>query len=467
MQITLYSGFSKRPNSSKQPSTGTVVTATLKDRTSIENPTFLLAAGLSAYENITAVKWDSRYYFVTDVISVHNGLTEIVCNLDRGATFKTQIGNTSAFIERSASGFSDDIRDENVMTTAETFTDEYGGTSCFPSSLGTGVIVVALANVAPTRASGGTAGLAYFDAPGGTYTISNLMRALYANDVISSIEKIFTKPYDAILSVRYIPGFTCTDLMNTGKWDDSTILYFGDYAYTIDYVQPIGTGPWTYSKTFAFDLDTQNHYAAYKWRNFEPYSTWTMFLPFYGTVNIPANEYINTIYPTLLKIKMTVDLTTGELVYSRYRTQTIGQSTEDVLAQEYRTSIGVDVPIQGANRDMLAFTSDIVTGAGSVALMLASGGSAAGAVAAGAGYAARAVVDIAQQNYLTAGSFNAHGTQIATAEQNAIYLTQSGYNTQATPIQYASVLGGPFMKSDLISNHSGYIKCRNASVQMN
>lgn len=467
MQITLFSGFSKRPNSTKQPTSGTNVDVTLKESTSIETPTFILSGGVSSYENITAVKWGSRYYFVNDVVSVHNGITELSCNIDRLATFKTAIGSTSTFIERSASNYSADIRDEHVMTTDETFVDEYGGYSLFPSALSTGVIVVALANIAPTRASGGTAGLAYFDAPGGTYTISNLMQALYDSNVINAITKILVKPYDAILSVRYIPGFTTTDLTNSTKFTNGTLLYFGDFAYTIDNIKPTGTGPWTYTKTFSFDLSVQKHFGSYVWRNFEPYSTWTMFLPFYGTITIPANEYINTTNPTLLKIKATIDLTTGELVYTRYRSFTVGGITTDVLAQEYRTTIGVDIPIQGTNRDMLSFTSDIITGAGSVALMLASGGSSAGAIAIGASSAGRALVDIAQQNYLTAGSFNAHGTQIATAETNEIFLTQSGYETQATPVNYASSIGGPFMEQDLISNHSGYIKCRNASVQMN
>lgn len=470
MQITLYSGFSKRPNSTLQPTGGTTVTVTLKERTSIENPTFLLAAGLSSYENITAIKWGSRYYFVSDITSVHNGLTEIACNIDRGATFKTQIGNTNAFIERCATGYDGGIRDDHVVTTSTTYsyTDLTGG-ALTPSSLSTGIIALTLANISPSKATGGTSQIVYFDAAGGTYGISQLMNALYDNSVISAIEKILNKPYDAILSVRYLPGFTTADLLAlTTLFSSSNILYFGDHAYsgTINTVKTIGTGPWVYTTSFEFSLQNARKYTTYNWRNFEPYATWSMFLPFYGNISIPAQEYLGrtgTNYANLV-IKATIDLTTGELVYSRYRKEYSTGTPVSYLMQEYRTTIGVEIPIQGGNRDMLSFASDIVAGVGSVALMIASGGSMAGAVAAGAASGTHAIMDVAQQNIATVGSFNAHGTQIATAENTNIQLTVVGFETQTDPSNYAAAIGAPFMQNDVISNHSGYIKCNNASV---
>ena len=471
MQITLYSGFSKRPNSTKQPSTGTVVTATLKERTSIENPVFTLGAGLSSYADVTAVKWDSRYYFVTDITSVHNGVSEIACIIDRGATFKTQIGGTNAFIERCATGHSYDLRDDHILTTNVNFFESFSGGQLFPSALSNGIIALTLANISPSKATGGTSQIVYFDAGGGTYGISQLMQALYDNGVIQSIEKILNKPYDAILSVRYIPGFTTSDLLAmTTLFDDSNILYFGDHAYTgtINVVKTIGTGPWVYTKSYEFDISSNAHFSIYKWRNMAPYSKWDMFLPFYGTISIPADEYVDTSGQGLtnLVIKARIDLTTGEIVYTRYRKRYVAGVATEYYVQEYRTTAGVDVPIQGANRDMLSFSSDLISGVGSVALLLASGGSAAGAVAAGAASGTRAIMDVAQQNIMTAGSFNAHGTQICTAEPNNVYLMQTGFETQTTPTAYENVIGAPLMENDLISNHSGYVKCINASVSL-
>lgn len=470
MQITLYSGFSKRPNSTLQPTGGTTITATLKERTSIENPTFLLAAGLSSYENITAVKWGSRYYFVSDISSIHNGLTEIACNIDRGATFKTQIGNTNAFIERCASGHSYNLRDEMLFTTCENFFEQQAGGQLLPTTLDKGVIAVTHACVVPSTASGSTTGIAYFDASGGTYGISQLIDALYDSSVSASIEKILNKPYDAIMSARFIPGFTTTDLlaMTGQKFVSFNSLMLGDHAYNMWCVLPKNPGPWTYTQTYEFNISSMAHFNIYSWRNLPPYSKWDMFLPFYGTVSIPADEYLLATDGGLtnLVIKATVDLTTGELVYTRFRKHYVGGVATSYYAQEYRTTIGVETVIQGNNRDMLGFASDVVTGAGTVALMVASGGSAAGAIAAAAGAGTRAIMDVAQQNIITAGSFNAHGTQIALAEPNDIYLMQTGFETQTTPTAYENVIGAPLMESDTISNHAGYIKCMNASVSI-
>lgn len=469
MQITLYSGFSKRPNSTKQPTSGTNVDVTLKESTSIETPTFILSGGVSSYENITAVKWGSRYYFVTDITSVHNGITELACTLDRMATFKTEIGATSAYIERCYTNHSYVLRDEYTLTTSTNFLESYSGGQLFPSALSTGVIALTLANISPSQATGGTSQIVYFDASGGTYAISQLMNALYDNSVISAIEKILNKPYDAILSVRYIPGFTSTDLLGMTGYSSSNILYFGDHAYsgTINTIKTTGSGPWVYTKSYEFDLSTNAHYSIYKWRNLAPYSKWDMFLPFYGTVSIPADEYIDVSGGLVtLVIKARIDLTTGEIVYTRYRKKYVAGVSTEYIAQEYRTTCGVEIPIQGSNRDALAFSAELAVAAGAVGIMVATGGVTVPLMGTAAGASGKAFIDAYQQNILTAGAFNAHGTQICTAEPNNVYLMQTGFETQTTPTSYESEIGAPLMEVDTISNRPGYIKCDHASVQM-
>lgn len=473
MTITLYTGFAKRVNSTKQPTSGTDVTVRLKDATSIEQPAFELSGGVSSYEGVTALKWGSRYYFVDDITSDLNGVTTIKATLDRGATYKTEIGATEAFIERCVDG-NLTLRDEHIVTTDKTFcvSDISAAYDLTPSAYNKAIIAVSLANIEPVQATGGTSEIVYFDASGGTYSIRQLMAALYDGSVKTALEKLFVKPYEAILAVKYIPGFTCSDLYNTGHFSSDTSLFFGDHQFNgINTYKPTGAGPWVYTESWEFDLNYSAYYGSAVWRNLEPYSTWSVFLPFYGNIAIPAQEYINNhnynVTKCTLLIKATIDLTTGELVYTRYRKFYYSGGTKvEYIAQEYRTNIGVEIPIQSANRDMLSFTSDLITGAGSVALMMASGGSTAGLVAMGASTVSKAVVDVANQHYQTAGSFNAHGTQICTAEPRGVTLIQTGYITQADPDDYKDVIGIPYMQSDTISNHSGFIKCANATVSM-
>ena len=473
--VTFYTNFSKRVNSTLRPTGGTNLSVLLKEETSIEKPTFILSGTVSTFTGYNYALWDGRYYYVTDVRIQTNGVVAIDCDMDKLATFKTEIGSSKQFIERCVDG-NGNLRDDFISTTCETYSisDISATATLTPSTYDKGIIVLTLANISPSKATGGTSQIVYFDASGGTYGISQLMNALYDTGVIQSIEKIMNKPYDAILSVKYIPGFTSADLLYfTTLFSASNILYFGDHAYsgTINTIKTIGSGPWVYSESWEYDLNYSARYGPYVWRNLEPYSTWSLYLPFYGNITIPAQEYINCTETNVVRcnllIKSTIDLTTGELVYIRYRKKYYsGGTTSTEIAQEYRTNIGIEIPLQSSNRDMLSFASDIIAGVGSVALMVASGGSAAGVVAMGASSAAKAVVDVAQQNYMTAGSFNAHGTQISTAEPTGLHLIQTGFLTQTDPGTYKDQIGIPYMKADTISNHSGYIKCGNASVDI-
>lgn len=95
--ITAYT-FSKRINSTKQPTglTGTDYSVVLKDRTSYENPVFLLSSGTLPTFNY--VQWGTWYYFVDDIVIERNDLYNVKCSLDVLATYKTEIGATAAFV---------------------------------------------------------------------------------------------------------------------------------------------------------------------------------------------------------------------------------------------------------------------------------------------------------------------------------------------------------------------------------
>ena len=125
MNIKVYTSFTKRRNSTKVPSSGgTRKTVTLKEGTSIENPTFLLAGDLFTVDYVEAF---GHYYFVDDVVSVRNGLTEIKCSMDPLATHKTAIGNYTALIERSDYHYDISYPDPAVSIMNEMHCDDTAG----------------------------------------------------------------------------------------------------------------------------------------------------------------------------------------------------------------------------------------------------------------------------------------------------------------------------------------------------
>ena len=84
MAITVYfANIAKRRNSTLQGTFTTSFDCTLKAACSVDRPTFLVSAASMPYN---MAKWDDRYYFIDDVVSVRNGQWEVSCVLDVLAT---------------------------------------------------------------------------------------------------------------------------------------------------------------------------------------------------------------------------------------------------------------------------------------------------------------------------------------------------------------------------------------------
>lgn len=96
MPTVSFGTFSKRRNSTKQPvSLSDQRTVRLKETTSVDHPTFILTGDQFAYNY---AQWGSRYYFIEDIRSAHNGLTEVDCVLDVLATYKTEILASTQYV---------------------------------------------------------------------------------------------------------------------------------------------------------------------------------------------------------------------------------------------------------------------------------------------------------------------------------------------------------------------------------
>ena len=137
MVIECYSGFSKKPNSTKQPSGGSSKTVRLKDNCSVLNPVFLLN-GYDLSHNY--VKWGSRYYYIDDIVIVANDLAEYHCSTDALATFKSYIGASTQYILRSASAYNGRIVDNYYPALAKNTHEANMITSPFDKSAGTYII---------------------------------------------------------------------------------------------------------------------------------------------------------------------------------------------------------------------------------------------------------------------------------------------------------------------------------------
>ena len=103
MSHTIYAGkIAKRRNSTLQPTLTDSYDVLLKSPTSLHAPTFTISAASFDYNYL---KWDDRYYFITDVVSRNNSLWEVSAVCDVLATFKADILASTQFVSySSASG---------------------------------------------------------------------------------------------------------------------------------------------------------------------------------------------------------------------------------------------------------------------------------------------------------------------------------------------------------------------------
>ena len=103
---TLYSGFNKKLNSTRQPSGGTVYPCLIKKDTDFKNP--ILEIQASDLSGVNYMKFNGEYFYVTSLISHRTGIWEVAGQRDPMATYKAQIGSTSGFM---LYGGGDDVSD--------------------------------------------------------------------------------------------------------------------------------------------------------------------------------------------------------------------------------------------------------------------------------------------------------------------------------------------------------------------
>ena len=102
--VTLCNNSSPNEKIGKTLSTGTSFTCSLKDGTSILKPTLQLRsddASLAGF-NYMKIEEFNRYYFIDDIVSLHNYQWEISGHVDVLETYKVPILANKAVIRRQA-----------------------------------------------------------------------------------------------------------------------------------------------------------------------------------------------------------------------------------------------------------------------------------------------------------------------------------------------------------------------------
>lgn len=451
MTITYWTNFSKRKNSTKQATTGTDLTVKLKEECSIINPIFQSATMPANTNYIYVADW-ARYYFVTNVVYITNTIKEFSCEVDVLASFKSAIGSSVAHIAYSSTGWDKDLTDGRIAIKG-TKTIYHDSKSVGLSSNGCYII-----GVVNNDSDGKLGGLSYYRISGSE--LARLIDNMMKKDFFDNVQEYFAgSPMDFIQSCIWVPvdgtGFVGTLKLNL-YLGDSVV---GDYSTTPPEpanisVYPITTPVKELSPIVSLSLGS-------KWQDFrdnQPYTSASLFLPGVGLTDLNINDFYDS---NNVNVQTIFDITTGDCTYKIYddtnellKTITFNTAASVSLSQVNINAGGALTGIGGAVGGIVGL------GMSAVAMNpLGMAGSAVGILAG-----ASSAIMAANQRSTSIKGTNGGRSGFYDALASVVVIRQD--TEDCDDASYIARIGRPVGLTHAISNHSGFVQCENASVNV-
>ena len=437
MEIIIFKGFQKKKNSTLQPnlSNGTRKDVRLKGATSLRNPTFILSDLNWSTETANYVWWNNRYYFVDDITYLNNNEYAMSCSIDVLATYKTNIGNYTAFIERcsNASYYDSAVNDQFLSSRQLIVHRDEVVTSMSSYLSGTGFFIVRV--VAPPGTVGTSTGVLTF-----CMDLANLKKLVnyaltdsnFSSVITDEAIKAVFDPFDYIKSVRWVPFANITTFSNSSQWNYVKLGWWTTDAqgYAVSNV------------AYGIKVQIGRPSAYYNdFRNTNPnYTKLQLYLPGVGVVAV------DSIYNNMrLTAEYLIDTSTGEGdVY-------LETGTNDYIIARYPCTLYANVELSQSSIDLKGAVSSVVSAGANIV---------AGNYVTGVLGGVDAIGSILQPDQ------DSVGTQSNRASVGAVLSIHCLLTYYGTCEFATSVIGRPCMKNRQISSVGGYIKCGGASLSM-
>ena len=450
MKVNVWNNFSKRINSTKRPAdAGTEIECVLKSSTSFENPSFIFTGPNFEYNYL---KWNNHYYYITDITILSNNRYEISCSQDILATYKSEIGSVKAFIQYSSSDYNKLIPDTRISITNDIIVN-LRTQSFIPDMSGSYIIGVA-GKDGSSGASALTGMICYYAVS--AQTIKNITDDLYSDSVATQLRNYFKSPFDSLISAHWVP-FTVTG-------GESTNIYLGDYA--TEYVG-ISLGHYAHNlQGSTYNIDIPWEYD--DWRNCSPYTKIELWLPFYGTLQIPVEKLIHSdSFESSIRINTSFDAVSGSITYGVWTDSLINTITVDV-----GVTLAIGQTVTGAVKGLTEIGAGVgaTVGAG---VGIATGGASipltasliGGITAIGHGV----ITGAWEQNNMSKGATGNFSISNLLKNYNRfgnIKLYVYTHNFSMEPNEINEIEGRPLYDIRTINSLSGYVRCQGASISI-
>ena len=445
MKVRFYS-FSKRNKSTKTVSNNaqyTELDLILKDACSMLRPVFLLQTDPSSYNYFYVVPWD-RYYFISN-IDFYEGMYEVGGVEDCLASFKTDIGSSTALI-LYATGASNDLPDTRIPVQATvTISKSQTNPPWAPTQ-------------APALTVLGITGKGSFGAyvlDKSTGSINELLDGVDTfvgswSDLLDGLRQLFFGGSAAQCLKSAIDIPLLIDSTEYGAVSED--LYLGSYPCRNGLGNNIKGNRITkpiISKTVSIDIPWINT----DWRAISAYTDIALYIPFIGILSMPASELHAS--DTSFSIKTAVNVTSGDIAIE------VSGGTSGRIYSTASGNCALNTPYGSTGIDTNRATAAIVSGIGtivSIGAAVATGGAAAPALAGiGGGLASTALNTLAAigGNASGSGGLGGGASSELSANIKCFVITKNLSDSQSN---LDSIIGKPLSKKATISSYSGYVQ---------
>lgn len=468
MTVIFYSGFSKQLNSTKQPGGGTSYDCILKDDCSMIHPRISLGGNFNPegmmYCRIPAF---NRYYFVSDWQWI-GGAWVASLSVDAMATYKTQIGETSAYITRAnTADYNQKISDGMYPATTETsVVSAFGTTQYWESTVAAGTYIVGVISGAADTVGSVTC-----------YTMSpsqfSALKAFMFNEdffqevmnfpdveepaqLLTSISpellKTIFNPSQYIVSAMWFPvsvsGYS-SESVKLGWWEtDATGGRLSAGAVKIDMPASFITMP-THPQAA-----TRGTYL-----NYAPYSEYVLHFPPFGSIPLDPSFFDFHTGAPCVALTLHLDIITGKASV----VVTVGDSTKRIA--ELHAQVGVPISISQVTPDVQGTGNAVLVRGAGAALEGMAKGAGGGVLSSLAGTIAGAkdgIMSALSQPVAQVITNGMNGSFAGITDGSPYIVAQFHHIADADDTHK----GRPVCQIGTIGSYSGFVQCAEGDISI-
>lgn len=435
--VNFYS-FAKRDNSTKQPTgSGTELLCEILQPSSLYNPYLEINSVINnpSTLNYAYIPTFNRYYWINDW-TYDRGFWIARLTVDVLATYRSQIGASSQYVLRAASGYNLTIADSKYPALSYTQVRNETFDNLHTAFTNGGSFVIGISNGTSVE----SAGITYYAAR--YFVMHQLMEFLFggtwmdATDITTALQKELINPMQYIDSIRWfpfdIPNSTAislsTDTIKFGFWDSGITAPVINAADTVI--------------PFAESITIPSHPQISRgtYLNGSPFTRLLLDAYGFGQIPIDASIFAGT---NTLTLNISVDVISGIGKLTLWA----GSSNPNMFYKQY-APVGVDMRIAQTTQGLISAPIQVLSGA----MGLAYGN------VVGFGAGVLSALESIMPQIATSGT---NGSKAAYV--NAPTLIISRQLLSEEDIEH---LGRPLCSNVVINTLSGYIQCEHVELDI-